>query len=180
LAGSPLTFTATGATGAATTIALNGGNNQTDTIGATLATPYSVKVTDVHNNPVANVVVTWTAAGGTIDATSTTDALGIATATRVLGLTAGTQTASATVTGLAGSPVSFTATATHGNATTIALNGGNAQTDTIGATLAPYTVLVTDRAANPVNGITVTWAVAGGGAITPSSATNAGGIASAT
>jgi adhesin/invasin len=180
LTGSPLTFAATGATGAATTIALNGGNSQTDTIGATLA-PYSVKVTDVHNNPVANVVVTWAkAGGGTITASSTTNGSGIATATRVLGDTAGTQTATATVGGLTGSPVNFTATATHGSATTIALNGGNAQTDTIGATLAPYTVVVTDRAANPVNGITVTWAAAGGGSITPSSATNASGVATAT
>ncbi len=128
LTGSPLTFTATATAGAATTIALNAGNNQTDTISATLAVPYSVKVTDGSTNPVAGVTVTWAAVGGSITPSSITDGSGIATATRVLGTAAGTQTATATVGGLTGSPVNFTATATHGNATTIALNGGNTQT----------------------------------------------------
>jgi adhesin/invasin len=182
LAGTPVTFTSTATHGNATTIALDGGNAQTDTIGATLAAAYTVLVTDRGANPVNNVSVTWAAGGGgSITPSSNTNASGIASATRVLGTTAGTQTATATVGGLIGSPVNFTATASHGNATTIALNGGDSQTDTIGATLPlPYTVLVTDRAANPVNNITVTWAAGGGGSITPSSNTNASGIAAAT
>ena len=186
LTGSPVTFTATAMTGLAKTIALNGGNTQTDTIGATLATPYTVLITDRLSNPVPGVTVTWavTGGGGSITPSSITNASGIASATRVLGTTTGAnaQTATATVTGLVGSPVAFTATATPGSAKTIAFNGGNAQTDTIGATLTfPYAVLVTDAASNPVAGVTVTWAVTGGGgSITPSSVTNASGIASAT
>jgi len=184
LTGSPVTFTATGVNGAAATIALSAGNAQTDTIGATLATPYSVLVTDAGSNPVAGVTVTWAATGsvGSITPSSITNASGIATATRVLGSPLGAQTATATVTGLTGSPVTFTATATAGNAKTIALNGGNTQTDTIGATLAtPYAVLVTDRLGNPVSGTTVSWAATGGGgSITPSSISNASGLATAT
>src|SRR5207247_2590516 len=168
--------------GAATTIAINGGDAQTDTIGATLPTPYSVKVTDANNHPIGGVTVTWgVTGGGSINPSSVTGATGLATATRVLGTIAGAQGATATVTGLAGSAVTFTATATHGGARTIALSGGNSQADTIGATLpVPYAVLVTDRAGNPVGGITVTWAVTGGGSITSSSVTGATGIASAT
>src|SRR5206468_9515337 len=141
--------TSTATHGNATTIALNGGNAQTDTIDATLPTAYTVLVTDRAAHPVTNVTVTWTpSGGGSITPSSNTNGSGIASATRVLGSTAASQTATATVGGLSGSPVNFTATATHGNATTIALNGGDAQTDTIGATLpVPYTVLVTDRAA---------------------------------
>ncbi|HKW40094.1 MAG TPA: Ig-like domain-containing protein [Gemmatimonadales bacterium] len=182
LAGSPVSFVATATHGNATTIASNAGNSQTDTIGATLATPYAVLVTDWGANPVGGVTVAWAAAGGgTITASSLTAATGIATATRVLGTAAGTQGASATVAGLSGSPVSFTATATHGAATTIAKNGGDAQAGPVNSTLpVAYTVLVTDRGGNPVNGTTVTWAVTGGGSITPSSVTAPTGIASAT
>jgi hypothetical protein len=182
LTGSPVTFTATATHGNATAIALNGGNSQTDTIGATLGIAYTVLVTDRAANPVNGVTVSWAATGGgSITASSLTNASGIASATRTLGNTAGPQTATATAAGLTGSSVSFTATATAGNATTIALDGGNSQTDTIGATLpVPYTVLVTDRAANPVSGFGITWSVSGGGSITPSSSTNASGIASAT
>src|SRR5204862_1144546 len=114
--------------GAATTIALNGGNTQSDTIGATLPTPYSVKVTDANNNPIGGVTVTWgVTGGGSITASSVTGATGIATATRVLGTVAGPQGATATVPGLAGSPVPFAASAPHGGAPTLALSAGHSQ-----------------------------------------------------
>src|SRR6266571_3921030 len=87
--------------GAATTIAINGGDAQTDTIGATLPTPYGVKVTDANNNPIGGVTVTWgVTGGGSINPSSVTGATGLATATRVLGTIAGAQGATATVTGL--------------------------------------------------------------------------------
>ena len=112
-------------------LARSGGDNQTDTVDATLATPYSVNVRDPSNAAVPGVVVSWavTAGGGSVSApTSTTDASGIASVTRKLGPTAGAQTAQASATGLSGSPATFTATATAGNATQIAINGGNNQT----------------------------------------------------
>ena len=179
LSGSPLSFSATATAGNATTIALNAGNAQTDTIGATL-TQYSVRVSDRANNSKSGVTVTWAAAAGTITPSSVTNASGIAVATRVLGNTAGAQPSSATVAGLTGSPVNFTATANAGNPNTIVLNAGNAQTDTISKTLPiAYAVLIRDRASNPVSGATVNWS-ATGGTITPSSVTNASGIATAT
>jgi len=183
LTGSPVQILATGTAGAATNIARLGAASQSDTIGATLAALDSVKVTDGSGNPVSGVAVTWAAGGaGTLTPTlGTTNASGIATATRVLGNTAGVVADTAKAAGLIGSPVTFTVTTNAGHATTIALNGGDAQTDTVGATLATaYAVLVTDRGGNPVSGTTVTWGVSGGGSITPSSLSGVNGIASAT
>src|SRR5258708_23012700 len=99
-----------------------------------------------------------------------------------LGGTAGTNTLTAAVSGLSGSPVTFTATATAAAATTISRNAGNAQTAVAGSAVATApSVLVTDGT-NPVAGVAVTFAVAtGGGSISsPSGAivtTNASGIA---
>src|SRR5439155_11079860 len=147
-----------------------------------LPVAYTVLVTHRLGNAVPGVTVTWAVVtgGGSITPSSITNGGGIAAATRVLGGATGSQTATATVAGLTGSPVTFTATAVGGSATTIALFSGNAQTDTIGATLGtPYAVKVTDAGNNPVSGVAVTWAVTGGGgSILPlSSFTNGAGIA---
>lgn len=90
-------------------LAIAAGDAQTDTIGATLAVPYAVHVTDTTGASARDLAVSWavTAGGGSITATSTTNAGGIATAIRVLGTTAGTATARAQV---AGASVTFTAT----------------------------------------------------------------------
>src|SRR5207248_8675417 len=62
------------------------------------------------------------------------DGSGVATATSwTLGTTARTDTARATASGLAGSPVIFTATATAGAAATIAPNSPTSQPGTAGA-----------------------------------------------
>src|SRR5437773_297912 len=153
-----------------TTIASNGGNNQVAPAGSQLSTPLSVLVTDQAGAAVASVVVNWAAAsgGGSVGAaTSTTDANGIATMSRTLGPNAGTQTTTATHSGLTGSPVTFTAIAQVQGATQIALatsNSGNAQQDTVKSTLAnPYRVLVRDQTNTPVQNVIVNWKVTGGG-----------------
>jgi hypothetical protein len=53
---------------AATSIAITGGNNQTGTAGATLATALAVTVLDAIGAPVASVVVAWSVniGGGTL------------------------------------------------------------------------------------------------------------------
>jgi hypothetical protein len=109
-------FTAIATADVPTTIAANGGDNQSGAVGTTLAVPLSVKVTDGNNNPVANVTVTWTATnGGSVSApTSSTNASGIAQVNRTLGLLPGSYGTTAAVDGLNGSPVSFTSTATVG------------------------------------------------------------------
>jgi hypothetical protein len=110
-------FDVTVTSGSASTLSMLGGNNQTGTVGEELDAPLVVRVTDAGGNPVAGVTVSWavTGGGGSISpGSSTTNGSGEASATRTLGTTAGSQTAAATVSGLSGSPVSFTATAEPG------------------------------------------------------------------
>jgi plastocyanin len=162
--------------------ATESGNAQTGVVGTALANPLRVVVTS-DGAPQTGTTVVWSAAGGgaVAPASAVTDASGIATSTWTLGHTAGTQAASATVSGATGSPVAFSATGTAGAAATIATHAGNNQTGATGSTLAtPLQVVTTDQYGNPVAGVTVTWAVtAGGGSVTPTtSVSDAQGIAS--
>jgi len=182
LSGSPVTFNATSRIQGATQIQLNAGSPQTDTIGATLGTPYAVLVRNEANAPASGVTVNWTAiGGGSVSApTSVTNASGIATVNRILGTTAGAQTAQARVAGLNGNPVSFTATATAGNATLIEKTSEPAS-GVINSNVT-YTVTARDRANNPRSGVTIDWAVTGGGGTIspPQNSTGTNGQASAT
>jgi len=184
LIGSPLTFTATAIAGAATQVAINAGNSQTATAGTAVATAPSVLVRDINNNPVSGVSVTFAVAsgGGSVSAaTPVTNSSGIATiGSWTLGATVGANTLTATSAGLAGSPLTFTATAIAGAATQIAINAGDNQSAITGTAVATApSVLITDVHNNPVSGVSVTFAVASGGgsvsAATP--VTNSSGIA---
>ena len=128
LSGAPITFTATGIVGNPVRIALNAGDNQTATVATAVATAPSVLVTDVYNNPVPGVTVTFAPAsgGGVVSGgLAITDASGIATVgSWTLGTAAGTNTLTATRVGLTGSPVTFTATGLAGAASKIAVNTG--------------------------------------------------------
>ncbi len=108
-----------------TQMALNAGNSQSATVGSSVATAPSVIVRDANNNPVEGVGVSFAVAsgGGSITgANATTNALGIATlGSWTLGATAGANTLTATVDGLTGSPVTFTATGTD-SPTQLSLN----------------------------------------------------------
>jgi plastocyanin len=116
LEGSPVTFTATAAAGPAATLAQNAGDNQEATVQTPVLQPPSVLVTDAFGNPVAGVPVTFavTSGAGKIEgALPTSGVLGIAAVGRwTLGPTLGTNTLTAKSPGLAGSPVTFNATAT--------------------------------------------------------------------
>src|SRR5262245_49700156 len=184
LAGSPVSFTATGTTGTATSIAINAGDGQSTAVGTAVATPPAVLVVDQFNNPVAGVVVTFAVASGSgsiTGATQTTNAAGVAAVgSWTLGTTAGPNSLTATAATLAGSPLSFTATATTGNASSIAIDAGDGQSATVGAAVtAPPAVIVRDQFNNPVAGVAVTFAVAsGGGSVTGATqTTNAAGVA---
>jgi len=185
LGGSPVTFTATGTAGPATQIAVNAGNGQTAAVGTAVATPPSVLVRDVFNNPVSGVAVAWAVASGggavVVGTGGTSNSSGIAAVTSwTLGTSAGANTLTATSTGLGGSPVTFTATGTAGSATQIAANAGDGQNATVGTAVpTPPSVIVRDANNNPVSGVSVTFAVTGGGgSVTGSGATtNASGIA---
>ena len=181
LAGSPVTFSAMGAKNLAENIAANS-NNQIGVAGTTLAVPLSVKVTDSAANPVSGITVTWavSSGGGSVGNVSTvSNGSGVATTTATLGTSGGLNTFTATVAGLAGSPVTFSAT----GAKNLALNAGNNQTGTAGNVLAiPIAVKITDNAFNPVAGITVTWSViSGGGSVgNVSTVSNGSGVATTT
>ena len=175
--------------GSASQIAVNAGDNQTATVGTTVTTAPSVLVTDANANPVQGVSVTFAVAsgGGSVSPTAavTTGANGVASVSSwTLGLGAGENTLTATSSGLAGSPVTFTATGTAGAAAQIAINEGDGQTGVAGAEVStPPSVLVTDANGNPVAGASVVFAVAsGGGSVDPTTAVTTGsdGIAKVT
>jgi hypothetical protein len=180
-----LTFTAHAVAGAPSAVVLISGSAQSDTVGKTLANAFVVKVTDAAGNPLGGVTVTWTRTGGTGSAasgTSTTNTNGLASVKYTLGNTAGTETVTASVSGVA-SPATFTAQATNGKPAAIAIVSGNAQTDTILRTVDnPLVVKVTDAFGNAVGGATVTWTRTGGYGTpsAPSTTTNASGLTSIT
>ncbi len=109
--------------GPATTIAVNAGNNQTATPGTAVAIPPSVIVRDAQGNglPGLRVVFAVASGGGSVfPGTVATDASGIAAVLNwTLGTTPGANTLAVTITspGVAGAPVSFTATGGTGPVT---------------------------------------------------------------
>src|SRR6266550_1790314 len=113
LVGSPRSISATATAGNATQMALNGGNAQTGCTSSPLPTAHSVIVRDGHNNPKGLVTVTWVVGdgGGSVSSLSPiTGSNGIASVTRTLGPSAGSNTDTAKVNALTGSQVTFTAT----------------------------------------------------------------------
>jgi plastocyanin len=90
------------------------GDLQTGPPGEALLSPLRVLVTR-DGIPSSGDTVVWSTTTGTVDPTSdVTGADGIDTTTWTLGPNAGVQTATATLTGATGSPVTFTATASGG------------------------------------------------------------------
>ena len=88
----------------------NSGDAQNGMAGAALASPLRVVVTD-GGTLASGVTVTWaTTGGGTLLPSGTTDASGIASANWTLGAGGGAQTATASVAGASGSPLTFSAT----------------------------------------------------------------------
>lgn len=157
----------------------NSGDTQTGTVGQPLATSLRVVVTeDGAISPGATVTWSTAAAGGSVNPVSaTSDASGIASTAWTLGTVSGAQTATATLSGATGSPVTFTATANPDAATTLAKAGGDEQTGETGAQLgAAVQAKVSDDFGNGVSGVNVNWAATGGTASAPSVASNAAGI----
>lgn len=101
-----------------TRLAVQSGDNQTQTVGQALASPVVVRVSrDGTALPGATVSWAVTAGGGSVTpATTTTDADGLASATWTLGPSVGANTLEASVSGATGSPVSFSATGESGMA----------------------------------------------------------------
>jgi hypothetical protein len=185
-AGSGLTFLAT-----AKTIGYVSGNAQIGAPSKTLAQPLVVYVASASNAAVAGVPVTWTvtAGGGSVSAaTTSTDAQGNASVTWTLGALAGlgANLATATIVGLSGSPVIFTATIAGGAADHLTITTQPSTLAQSGVVLAQQPVIqLQDVSGNPASqaGVVITAAIAsGGGALggTPTETTNASGTASFT
>src|SRR5439155_761147 len=94
-------------------LAILSGDKQSGVAGQPLPEPLLVTVADGTGRGVEGAQIYWevTTGAGTIPFITYTDAKGEAAATWVLGGTVGVQTATAAVTGLNGSPRTFTATA---------------------------------------------------------------------
>ena len=102
--------------GVATVLATLSGDNQVGDVGATLASPLVVKLTDAAGSPSVGATVTWTATGGgtVTPATSLSDATGQATAQFRLSATPSPQTVVAST---AGPPATRTVFAASNGAT---------------------------------------------------------------
>ena len=170
----PASFTAVSQINGAVNIANGTTGALTDTVGAIKTESLTVLVTDQGATPVPGIAVTWASAGGAVSATSVpTNAGGQSKVRFTYGTGAGNQTATATVTGLVGSPVTITLNATAGTAVSIAKTAGdNGAAPPSGHVT--YTVQSRDSHGNPKGGVIIDWAAAtGGGSITPTQNTTA-------
>jgi hypothetical protein len=104
--------------GDASQMAAHAGQDQQAAVNSAVPVPPAVLVSDADGNAVSGVTVTYAVASGGGSATGkspTTNASGeAAVGSWTLGPSAGTNTLTATATGLTGSPVTFTATAVAG------------------------------------------------------------------
>jgi adhesin/invasin len=183
----PVTFTATATAGAATTVAKLAGDSQAAVVNTVLPAPAAVIVRDQFGNPVSGVGVTFVAAGGgsVTGGSPTTDPTGVA---RVgawrLGTLAGPNTLDASASGLAGSPVKFTANGTRDVAAQLLRLSVDTQTAIAGQPVSVVpAVRVADQYGNAVPGASVTFTLTGAliGSVTPSPATtDTSGIARVT
>ena len=161
------------------TMTKSSGDGQTAVVGEAAPVAPSVRITNQNQSPVANIAVTFAVAsgGGQITGGSTTtNASGVATVgSWTMGTVPGSNTLTATATGVNGSPLTFSATTVAGAPKTITKQVGDNQTaaPTEAVAVRPA-VKVVDQYGNPIAGVTVTFAVAsGGGTITGSTATTA-------
>lgn len=166
-------------------VALDGGDTQTLTVGTAAATPLSVVVKDANGAALVNIPVRWsvTSGGGSVTpTTSFTDASGVAATAYQAGGSAGPKVIAAIVSGAVGSPLSFSLVAAPAAARRLVKTSGDVQTSSTGSAFpSPLVVTAVDSFGNGVSGVPVLFAVTtGGGTISPSTVpTDAQGKASA-
>ena len=149
-----------------TTIAPQSGSGQSGLVGGTLANPLVAFVAASDGLGVGGVTVTFavTSGGGSVgSATAVTNDAGLAQSTWQLGNTVGTQTVTASAGTLAGSPVTYTATARSLAPTKLTVTAQPANA-TAGATLATVTIVAQTASGDPASAFTgaVTLTLAGG------------------
>jgi hypothetical protein len=161
-------FSATVDAAGASRIEVVSGDDQAAAVGTSLPAPLIVRVVDGFGNLVEGVSVSWSAEAGSVSpASSVTGEDGRAATSWTLGSSSGSQSASASSTGLSGSPVGFTARANAGGANRLERVSGDGQSDRPGSALEnPLVVRLVDNAGNGVRNRAVSWVVATGGGTT--------------
>ena len=169
----PVQFSVTSEAGPPATLERVSGNAQIGDLGASLEDSLAIRVVDAHSNPVEGVTVGWTAAFGSITATSTSNASGVAKAQWTLGARLDTlQWAMAEVDNV--SPIGFNATGRLPTSAVIAKTAGDTQSDTVGQVIADSLVVTVQLAdGTPVWGAEVSWAATSGrgGSLSPATVT---------
>jgi hypothetical protein len=162
-----------------------GGDAQVAPAGTLLPNALSVLVTDDQGDPAQGVSVTWSTQGGSLSAsTSSTGSNGQASVQWTLGPQVGEQLATASVDGLQGSPVTFTATASDVSPTFALAITTNPPVSALDHEVfdpaAQPVVVLTDGQGNPVAGEQVTASIASGDGVldgTTAATTSADGVA---
>jgi plastocyanin len=152
-------------------------NGQIGVVGAALPLPLSVRI-ESDGEPRAGVTVDWAVSAGTIvPARTVSDAAGLASATWTLGPEIGNMTATTTVVGAAGSPVSFSATGRAALVRATPVPPTDGQSGIVGTALPrPLEVQVTSEG-EPKAGATVHWHTPAGSLSPEASTTDAEGFA---
>lgn len=144
-------FDVRGAGGRPVRLDLAGGESQTDTINATLGTPYVVRVLDDAGAPVPGVTIRWhvESGGGTITPESAvTDDAGRASARHTLGGSAGDQRVDAAVQGDGALRATFVTTAVHGAPASLRFTQQPSDTEEDERIRPPVSVTALDRLGN--------------------------------
>ena len=153
LSGSPVSFAAISAAGLPTQVALASGNSQTGTVGRALAESLVVVARDGFDNPASGVAVTWAvSSGGSVASANAgrTDAQGRSSVAWTLGPRAGGQIVTASLAGVTGSSVVFTAAAHSGPAAALAFTVHPTNTAAGSAIVPAVEVSVVDSFGNTV------------------------------
>jgi len=157
------------------------GEGQAAAAGLALPNPLVVQVNDAPGSPISGVTVNFAVTSGSATlgaASAVTDSNGRAQVSVTLGLTAGSGTIAAAVSGVPAAVFNFTVQ--PGPAASLSVVSGNNQSAMAGATLTnPLIVRVSDQYGNAVAGASVSFAVTAGGGTVGSSpvATSANGQA---
>jgi hypothetical protein len=157
-------------------LSLVGGNDQSVTVGSTLANPLAVRVLAADGLGVPGTAVRFrplTTGGSVRDALVVSDDNGNAATTATLGTVAGLHQFEASVSDLPAAV--FDATALAAAASAIAIVSGDNQSVLIGALLAnPLVVRVTDQYGNGVQAATVDWLITSGSGLLGAASTVTG------
>jgi adhesin/invasin len=170
-----VTFTATAVAGSGSLLTAVSGDDQAAAVNSAVPESLVVLASDAGGNPVSGITVVWTVQGGgsITPETVVTGNDGRAAALRVLGATAGQQTAQASADGLAGSPVTFVQTALASAPAALVKASGDNQMAPAGFEVAEDLVVqLRDAGGNGIGGRAVTWLVTpGSGTATPFNST---------